>query len=219
MKTTQYVNQSRTIATGDSGSIRDRWMQGLRLLVDPDAFTPGSSQLRPGVAAELIEAHAKRDVVLSERELQWRLRCARTYKTESEFRNAITEFPTWFELTQAGFPSFPGIDGEPPADYRTSAEIARDRARQLADLTDPQGTLFPLDQFEPIEATLKELQDYAERGEELTARFAAHDAKRRAYLEELIEAADGDLSMTWQAAHERLSGDVSTMVDTAEVSS
>jgi len=206
MKTTQYVNQSRTIATGDSGTIRERWMQGLRLLADPDLFAPGSSQLRPGAAAELIEAHAKRDVVLSERELQWRLRCARTYKTETEFRNAITEFPTWYELTQAGFPSFPGLDGEPPADYRTSAEIARDRARQLAEMTDPQGTLFPLDQFEPIEAPLKDLQIYAERGEELTARFAAHDKRRRDYLESLIEAADGDMSMTWAEAHRRLTG-------------
>jgi hypothetical protein len=30
----------------------------------------------------------------------------------------------------------------------------------------------------------------------------ATDARRRAYLDELIEAAGGDLSMTWQAAHD-----------------
>lgn len=207
MKTTQYVNQSRTIAAGDSGSIRDRWMQGLRFLADPDLFAPGSTQLRPGAIVELIEAHAKRGVTLSERELRYRLQCARAYKTETEFGNAIAEFPTWFELTQAGFPSFPGLDGEPLADYRTASEIARDRARQLAELMDPQGTLFPLDQFEPITATLKDLRDYAERGEELTARFAAHDEKRRTYLNDLIWAAGGDLSMTWQAAHELLADD------------
>ncbi len=51
-------------------------------------------------------------------------------------------------------------------------------------------------------ATLKELKDYAEEQAELTARFAAHDARRSAYLNGLIEAAGGDLDTTWQAAHE-----------------
>lgn len=67
--------------------------------------------------------------------------------------------------------------------------------------------VFPLDQFEPTEATLKELLDYTEQGEELTARFAAHDQKRRAYVDSLVRAAEGDLSMTWQDAQMRLGPD------------
>lgn len=45
---------------------------------------------------------------------------------------------------------------------------------------------------------------YAEQQEDLTARFVAHGRKRRAYLETLIKAADGNLDMTWQEAHNRL---------------
>jgi hypothetical protein len=218
MKATQYVNQSRKIAAGDSGTIRDRWMQGLRLLRDPEVFAPGSSQLKPGAAAEWIEAHAKRGVTISERELRYRLQCARAYRTETEFGNAVAEFSTWHDLVQAGFPPFPGLDGEPPADHRTPEEIRRARARQLADITDAQGALFPLSDFEPVTATLKELQDYTAQGEELTARFVAHDKKRRAYLNCLIDAADGDLSMTWQEAHDRLSHDDEPCEQTADVS-
>jgi hypothetical protein len=40
--------------------------------------------------------------------------------------------------------------------------------------------------------------------DELTARFAEHGRKRRAYLDRLIAAAGNDLSMVWQEAHSRL---------------
>jgi hypothetical protein len=200
----QYVSQSRKIAAGDTDSIRDRWKQGLRLLHDRDHFAAGSSQLRPGSAARLVDAHAKRGVKISERELRYRIQCARAYKTETEFGNAVAEFPTWHDLVQAGFPPFPGLDGEPPADWRTAQEIRHDRARQLAAHADQQGVLFPLDQFEPVQSSVKELLEYTEQGEELTARFAAHDRKRRAYVDALVEVSGGDLSLTWQEAHDRL---------------
>lgn len=206
MKTTQYVNQERAIAAADSGGMRERWLWGLRLLNDPEAFAPGSTQLKPGRGEELIAAAARRGLKLTDREIRRRLQCARAYATEAEFGQALTEFPSWFDLLNAGFPARPMPDGE-PVDYRTPEEIRHDRARQLADITSPQGTLFPLSQFEPVTATLKELQEYATQSEELTARFAAHDSKRRTYLNDLIWAAGGDLSMTWQAAHELLADD------------
>lgn len=207
MKTTQYVRQSSAIAAADSGGIRERWMWGLRLLRDPDAFNPGSSQLRPGRAAELIKAHAARGIDLTEREIRYRLQVARAYQTEAEFGTACAEFTTWSDLRDAGFPAFDVPLGEPLADHRTPEEVRRDRARQLAEITSPQGALFPLSHFEPVTATLKELQEYAAEQAELTARFVAHDDKRSAYLAELIDAAEGDLSMTWQEAHDRLPGD------------
>lgn len=208
MKTTQYLRQEKAIAAADAGGIRERWMWGLRLLRDSDAFAPGSSQLKPGRADELVRAAKAVGRNLSEREIRRRLQCARTYRTETEFGRAVAEFSTWRELSDANFPRFDVADeSEPPADYRTDAERQRDHARALTDILGEQGTLFPVADFEPHETPLKDLQAYAEEMAELTARFRKRDEDRREYLDRLIEAADGDLSVTWQDAHVRAFGE------------
>lgn len=201
MKTTQYVRQEQAIAAADSGGIRERWMWGLRLLRDPEAFAPGSTQLKPGRADELIKAAAAAGRKLSEREIRYRLQCARAYPTETEIRHACAEFDEWSALRAAGFPAYQPTLDEPPADHRTEAERARDRARALVEHIGEQGALFPLADFEPMTTTLKDLHAYAEQQEEITARFAAHGQKRREYLNRLTDAAAGDLSLTWQEAH------------------
>lgn len=204
MKTTQYVRQEKAIAVADSGGIRQRWLWGLRLLRDADAFAPGSSQLKPGQADQLIAAVKASGRKLSAREIRYRLQAARTYKTESEIRQASAEFETWSALIEADFPAFEAPEGEPPADHRTDAERDHDRARALIELIGEQGALFPLADFEPIETTLKDLQVYMEQQEGLTERFVRHGQKRRAYFEQLVEAADYDLDVTWAEAHARL---------------
>lgn len=204
MKTTQYVRQEQAIAAADRGGIRERWMWGLRLLRDPDAFASGSSQLKPGRTDELIKASSTAGRKLSAREIQYRLQCARTYRTETQIAQALAEFGTWSALIAAGFPSFEADHAEAPADHRTAIERDRDRARALAAQIGEQGALFPLADFEPVTATLKELHEYAEQQEAITARFVAHGQRRRSYLESLTAAVDGDLDATWQDAHERL---------------
>lgn len=204
MKTTQYVRQEQAIAAADSGGIRERWMWGLRLLRDPEAFAPGSAQLKPGRSEELIKAHAAAGRRISVREIQYRLQCARTYQTETQIAHACAQFGDWSALRTAGFPPYEAAEAEAPADHRTDIERSRDRARALADHIGEQGALFPLADFEPMTTTLKELHAYAEQQEEITARFVTHGQKRREYLDRLTEAADGDLSVTWQDAHERL---------------
>ncbi|MEU4592588.1 hypothetical protein [Micromonospora aurantiaca (nom. illeg.)] len=204
MKTTQYVRLERQIAASAVNDIRDRWLWGLRLLRDPEAFAPGSTQMKPGRVDELLRAAKAAGMKLSEREIRYRLQCARAYPTESQIRHAGAEFEDWTSLRAAGFPPFDAPEGEPPADHRTEAERKRDHARALAEHLGDQGALFPLSDFEPITTTLKELTAYAAEMAELTERFAARDRERQAYLNALIAAADGDLSMTWQDAHDRL---------------
>lgn len=204
MKTTQYVRQEKAIAAADTGSIRARWLWGLRLLRDTDAFAPGSSQLKPGRLDELVAAAKAAGLALSRTEIQYRLRCARAYPTETQIAQAVGQFRHWSELFTAGFPAYDASPDEPLADHRADAEREQDRKRELLDLMGDQYSLFPLRHFEPVTATLKELAEYAEEQRELTARFAEHDAKRLAYLERLVEAAGGDLSMTWAKAHDRL---------------
>lgn len=204
MKTTQYVRQEKAIVSADSGGIRQRWIWGLRLLRDAEAMSSPKS-LRHGVTDQLIAAAKAAGIKLSDREIRRRLQCARAYQTESQIGQAMADFESWWDLAEANFPAYEAAEGEPLADHRTEAERDHDRARALADLVGEQGSLFPLRDFEPVETTLKDLAEYAAQQEELTSRFVAHGRKRRDYLESLIEAADGDLSMRWIEAHGRLS--------------
>lgn len=207
MKTTQYLRIERAISAAATSDIRERWIWGLRLLRDPDAFAPGSTQLKPGRADELIRASKSAGMTLSEREIRYRVQCARAYPTDSQIRHACAEFEDWSSLRAAGFPAFEAPEGEPPADHRTESERQRDHARALTDILGEQGTLFPLRDFEPTETPLKVLAAYAEEMAELTARFAARDNQRQTYLAQLIEAAGGDMSTTWQDAHVRAFGE------------
>lgn len=205
MKTTQYVRQERAIAAADSGGIRERRLYGLRLLRDPEAMSSDKS-LKHGVSAQLVAAAKARGLRLSDREIRRRIQCARAYPTDSQIGHAVADFETWRDLADANFPPYEALPGEPPSDWRTDAERATDRARALAALVDKQGSLFPLGLFEPVTTTLKELRDYAEEQEELTARFVEHGRRRREYLDDLIKAADDDLSVTWAEAQRRLDG-------------
>lgn len=207
MKITQYIRQEKAIAAAAVNDIRERWMWGLRLLRDPEAFSPGSSQLKPGRADELVRGAKAAGLKLTVREIQYRLQCARAYRTESQITNAGAQFEDWSALRAAGFPATVAEDGELPADHRTDAERARDHARAIVDLIGEQGTLFPLADFEPAETPLKDLKAYADEMAELTARFRKRDEERRAYLDTLIEAASGDLSTSWQDAHLRAFGE------------
>lgn len=206
MKTTQYLRQERAIAFADASGIRERWLWGLRLLRDPEAFNAGSSQLKPRYTDELVRSAVAAGFKLSEREVRYRMQLARAYPTEAQISQAARNFETWVELREAGFPPYEAPLAEAPADHRTRAERQQDHARALLEIIGEPGSLFRLSDFEPTSSMLKELQDYTEQQEALTARFVLHGQKRRAYLDSLIEAADSDLSMTWHEAHGRLGG-------------
>lgn len=207
MKVTQYLRIERAISAAATSDIRERWFWGLRLIRDADAFALGSSQLKPGRADELIRAAKAAGMTLSEREIRYRVQCARAYPTDSQIRHACAEFEDWSSLRAAGFPEFEPDEGDLPADHRTDKERQADHARALTDLLGEQGTLFPLRDFEPNETPLKVLEAYADEMSELTARFALRDRLRREYLNQLVAAADGDLSTTWQSAHLRAFGE------------
>lgn len=213
MRTTQYVRQLKSIEAAESTGIRERWLLGLRLLRDPEVMAPSGKSLRHGVTEKLISAaglnpRGKRR--LSEQEIQRCIRCARAYPTEAQIRRAATDFESWWDLVDAGFPAYEAPEGEPIADHRTETERRTDLARALAaagEMSGDQLALFPLDRYEPAVATLKEIAAYAAEMSELTARFAAKDKERADYLDVLIVAAGGDLSTTWGEAHVRAFGE------------
>jgi hypothetical protein len=83
--------------------------------------------------AEVEQLKVERDAAAqakAEREIQRRLQAARTYQTEAEIRQALTDFETWDELLNAGFPPVEAsADGERfdprDADERASSHAAR----------------------------------------------------------------------------------------------
>lgn len=201
MKTARYVRAERSIVKADAGGIRERWLWGLRLLHDPTAMSAGGGGLRHGVAAELIAASGKAGVKLSDREVQYRLQCARAYQTEGQIRTACSDFGSWSELRAAGFPPIAAHPDEDIADWRTASEIAHDLDQELVQRSSGQTAFSFFQDHDPATATLVDLQRYTAQQEELSRRFMDHSARRRAYLEELIVAADGEMSTTWEQAH------------------
>lgn len=209
MRTTQYVRQEKAIAAADWTGIRERIMWGIRLFADPEVFTSGG-QMKAGRADELVQAYKAAGQKISQREIQYRLRAARTYRTESQIAQISARFENWSSLIANDFPAVDPLPDELPVDYRNAGERRTDLARALAaagEISAEQLALFPLDRYEPTEATLKELAAYASDMAELTARFAAKDQERAEYVANLIEASDGDLSTTWCDAHRRAFGE------------
>ncbi len=203
MKTAQYIRQEKAIHATDADGIRERWLWGLRLLNDAEKMS-SSKSLKHGVIDELVATAKAAGLRLTAAEIRARLQCARAYTTDAQISRSTEDFEQWSALVQANFPHYPIPPGEPPVDYRTDEQKKHAAKLRMLDTFGEQGALFPIDDFEPSEATLKDLQLYTEQMEELTARFARRDRQRRTYFERLVAAAYGDLSMTWRDAHERL---------------
>lgn len=203
MRANPYAKREKAIIAADLGGIRERWEYGRLLLVDDAATTPAGN-LRNGVLGRLIQAAARFGRPVSRREIQLRLRAARTYPMLGQLRNAVAQYGTWHDLAAAGFPPFQAPEGERPYDPRTDRELMKAHGRSGAEiLPEPWEQTALFGRFDD-DATLGALQRYAEEQAGLTARFAAKSDQRLAYLAELIKAVDGDLTKTYGEARAAL---------------
>lgn len=198
---------NQKIARSESASIEDRWRWGHTVLRDPHLMSESGKSLRHGAAEHLIADAGETPsgkTLLSEGEIQRRLRCARAYPYTSQIRHAMTDFGTWFDLIKAGFPPYEPEPGEDPADPRTKEEIRRERERQYAAFLGEQVGLFPLEDYLPERTSLKDLGEFVARSEEMSESFTKTSRRRRAYYDELASAVDGDLTVLWARAHRLL---------------
>lgn len=205
MRLSPYTSAEKAIAAADAGSIRQRWEYGRRLLVD-DTMTTPAGNLRKGVLPELLRAALRISRKLSEREIRYRIQCARAYPTASQIGSAAADFETWRALCDAGFPPYPAVEGERPYDPRTTREVVKAHAQSGADiLPEPWEQRGLFERFSD-DTTLGAMRRYAEEQAELTERFARRSDARFAYLDALIKAVNGDLSKTYGAARAALDG-------------
>lgn len=208
----RYLRLEKNIAASDTGGILERWRYGRRLLSDGKATTPAGN-LRHGVLASLIADAKAEGYKISEREIRYRLECARAYQTEAEIGTASADFADWTALREAGFPPVEVTDPGEPYDPRDADEKWRDFRAEEERRTakNPEQLMFELprffshDTFGP-RTHLSDLVAACDESERMTANFVKRDTERRAYVGELLDAADGNDRMTWIEAEARRLG-------------
>lgn len=215
---TRYLRLEKNIAASDTGGILERWTFGRRLLMDGKAMSASRRSLQPGVALRLIaEAKAAGYKMLSEREIQYRLQAARTYETEAQIRSAAADLGTWRSLCDAGFPQVEVADPGEPHDPRDADEKWRDFRNDMDRLKrrNPSQLELPFDMrlphyFNPEtrgpRVKIGVLVRDCDESERMTANYAKRDAEKRAYVNELLAAVDGNEEATALEAEARIYG-------------
>jgi hypothetical protein len=141
----------------------------------------------------LLHDAAEAGIKLSASEIKYRLQAARAYGTKAAIASIAGVSGSWRSLCDAGFPP-----AEVPADVPEEPETGQapfDFGRW------EQVELFP--GFTPA-VTLLELETYCKEQDRMTENFAARGARRRAYLGELVAAAGGDMTVSYDQARRAL---------------
>lgn len=213
MRLGEYGRIERDISASESGTLYHRWRFGRRMLCDTEITTP-SGNFRHGVLKKMIRASGGK---LSERELQRRLQCGRTYPKQSQIRHAMSDFPSWFAITQAGFPPYEGDEDELPYNPLKTDELVKQHKTGTDRIGEDgqyegggifprgeceEGALIPRDTF-PDATPMSEIDRWANEELELAARHTDRAQKRRYYVDSLIKAVNGDLNATLGEAERR----------------
>lgn len=195
MRTTKhYLALERRIAAADGRGVIARWQWGRDLLSDPAAVTPtGALRRGLGTVESLIESARREGLSLSEREIQYRLRCARSYSTEAQVATALRLTGSWRGLIAAGFP--PVEVDEPEAEPLIEGTFDE----LLPDAMVVDGAVVPR-ALAPLRVAIA---FHAERKRK-TAVKVRRDEACDAWLEQLVDAAAGDIDVTIGDAESRL---------------
>ncbi len=181
-----YRKLQAAIARGDAGGIETRWAYGRALIADPRKMSETGKSLRNG-AIEALLADAKAvGSVLSRREIQWRMQCARAYPTIAQLRTAACAFEDWTAFRESGFPP---VEGAPTPDPETVLDDLEKTERQAHEQLD----MFPdIVRGIPLaQATMRVVKAYAADMRRMTAGYARKDDERDEHIA-AIEAVVGD---------------------------
>jgi hypothetical protein len=149
-----------------AGTIIQRWRYGRRLLMDGTATLP-NGRMKHGVTGQLVLMASAAGYKLSEREVQWRLQCAREYETESEIQEILAEFDSWGALRDANFPN--PNSAQPYGSYSAVGEESAGQERSLSPEDEDGGQEDRGDRPYDPRTTDEIIRDHEARGRRLLA--------------------------------------------------
>jgi hypothetical protein len=182
------------VASAEAHGVLARWKWGRDVLADPRLVNLAGSLWRGRRIAEgLIEAAEAKGRSLSEREIQRRLQFARAYETEAQALAAVAVYGSWEGLHRAGFPPVMAPDeGLDPEPEQGSLDEYLPGAFNFDGLLRPRAM-----------TPLRVVVAYAGDRKRKTAAARRRDRFVDEQLAELIEAAGGDLDVTYGEAQAR----------------
>jgi hypothetical protein len=186
-----YLKREIAIMKGERGDTEQRWHYGCDLIKERKGF----SKLPKGRLNELIVEAVRAGLKLSEREIQRRIKLATVYGSLAELRHAVTEFGSWHDLVQAGFPAVE-IDEEDPIEEMEEVGVATPNVVEMP--------LFDIPGFKPTlringkkvdlaDATVRQAIDYRDMCREMHANFGRTVAQVESTVDVMIAGCDGDL--------------------------
>jgi hypothetical protein len=198
VKKPSYKALQRSIARDDKHSIESRWLYGQTIINDPKKMAPSGKSLRNGAIEALMADAVAVGSAVSRREIQWRIQCARAYKTIIELRTASSQFEDWTALREAGFPA---VDVDEPQSPDSLLNAIESGPRPDPQEFEQLGMFPEMVKDIPLAAsTLRHLTTYAEEMKAMTASFARRDEEREQHLRELTAATGGDLDVLYPDA-------------------
>lgn len=205
MKAPSYLSIETRIAAAERGGIRERWTWGRQLLVDPNAFNPKSTQLKPGYTADLVQAAEAAGLRLSVREVSRRLQFARIYTTEQAVDEIIAKFGSWHEMADADFP--PLLDDLELDDLALVDEQPDEFRRKAGNLPGFKATLrLHGEEIDLADATVGDLVAYRDKYRSMHEGFGKILDLIEATVSAVLEGAGGDLDANAIEAYEHGAG-------------
>lgn len=209
-KKSVYLGLETKIAADERGGIKHRWDYG-RALLHEKAARPlrrgnGERKILPkDMITELIVDATRAGLKLSEREIQYRIKCASVYGSDVELRKAVAEFGTWSGLIQAGFPAVE-LD-EPDTEVTEMEEVGLPTAAI-------QDALFDIPGFKPVlnidgkkrdlaDITIREAVNYRDMCIHMHENFGRTVAQVSATVDAMLTGAAGDLDANALDAYRR----------------
>jgi hypothetical protein len=139
--------------------------------------------------------------ILSEREIQYRIKLAMVYETDQQVRKLIADLGSWAEIIRAGFPE---VDIDPEPDLLDELAASEDTFEQLSLIPGLGPTLSAGGRRVRLEdATVADVRAYRDMYVQIHENYGKKLALIEAALEAMEDGCDGDDSANALEAYRR----------------